>query len=452
MPRIICVCQWDRSWCPWWINDLVSTPRGARDPGTDGQTEAADCGSQRDAFHTELKNALQRCQLLSSMLVFIPIGFLTHLFGCPGWVVFLTNFFAVLPLAWLIGKSTEDLASHTTEVLGGLLNATCGNIVEMLLCIAGIRANEIFLVQCTLIGSILSNMLLVLGTAFIVGGYKHHELFFCQVSSNLQASLMLLSVLGISLPTMYCFLVPGNQAIERISRSCAVFLFLMYLQYLLFYLWTHADFIAEEGEAVQQQTAGRCMRLRRTESTTSVEDKKKSAVEFEDEEDEVDLSFWNAMIVLGGCTALTACCSEFLISSMEDFMEQARVSKEFIGIIVLPIIGNAAEHWTAILSAYHGKTDLALGVAVGSSCQMALFVTPFTVMVGWVVGTPMTMDFHPFQAIVLLLSVLIVGNILKDNEANWLIGSMLCTAYGAIALIYWKADPYISTLVQYGSD
>merc|ERR1712178_341775 len=152
----------------------------------------------------------------------------------------------------------------------------------------------------------------------------------------------------------------------------------------------------------------------------------------EDEEDEVDLSFWNAVLVLGGCTVLTSFCSEFLIGSLEGFMEAWKVSREFVGIIVLPIVGNAAEHWTAILSAYHGKTDLALGVAVGSSCQMALFVTPFTVLVGWVVSTPMTMDFHPFQAIVLLLSVLIVANMLKENEANWLIGSMLCTAYAAI--------------------
>merc|ERR1719291_1364224 len=118
---------------------------------------------------------------------------------------------------------------------------------------------------------------------------------------------------------------------------------------------------------------------------------------------------------------------------MEDFMEQARVSREFIGIIILPIIGNAAEHWTAILSAYHGKTDLALGVAVGSSCQMALFVTPFTVLVGWMVGTQMTLDFHPFQAGVLTLSTLIVSNVLSDNTSHWLLGSMLCTAYVSIA-------------------
>jgi len=343
-------------------------------------------------------------------------------------------------MAWLIGKATEDLASHTGEIVGGLLNATFGNIVEMLLCISGIRKGEIMLIQCTLIGSILSNMLLVMGTAFIVGGFTHHVLYFSEVSSNIQSSLMLLSVLGVALPTIYCVLISGSPAIEPISHVCSMLLFAMYLQYLLFQLYTHTDFIEEEEKAVPDAPPPRhqCMNIfaRRKVSNESIES------EEPEEDDEVDLSFKSALFLLASITVLTAFCSEFLIGSMEGFMEAGHVSREFIGIVVLPIIGNAAEHWTAILSAYHGKTDLALGVAIGSSCQMALFVTPFTVFVGWVVDVPMTLDFHPFQAIVLLLSVLIVSNILKENEANWLVGSMLVTCYGAIALIYWKADPY----------
>lgn len=453
MPLCICVFQWDSRWCPTWFNDLVLGRTDPRAPGIDAEGESWDV--KKEAFRTELTNTLGRCQVLSAMLVFIPIGILTHLFGCPPWIVFTANFCSILPMAWLIGKATEDLASHTSEILGGLLNASFGNIVEMLLCIAGIRANEVILIQCTLIGSILSNMLLVMGTAFIVGGIKHHVLYFSEVSSNMQSSLMLLSVLGVSLPTMYSVLVPGNEAIEPISRTCAILLFGMYLQFLLFQLWTHADFIEEEEKAVQKPLpavgCGRAGRPRSGSNESGRESQASKSIEDDsDDEDEVDLGFWNAMIVLGLCTVLTAFCSDFLIGSMEGFMESWQISREFIGIIILPIIGNAAEHWTAILSAWKGKTDLAIGVAVGSSCQMALFVTPFTVLVGWVVQTPMTLDFHPFQAIVLLLSVLIVANILKENESNWLIGSMLCTAYVSIALIYFKADPYISPVVQYG--
>lgn len=254
---------------------------------------------------------------------------------------------------------------------------------------------------------------------------------------------MLLSVLGVALPTIYCVLMRGSEAIEPISHACSVLLFFMYLQYLVFQLWTHADFIEQEEKAVPPAPRAKyevCMR------------KQTSDLDDDDEDEEVDLSFQNSLILLAGCTIITSFCSDFLIGSMEGFMEAWKVSREFIGIVILPIIGNAAEHWTAILSAYHGKTDLALGVAVGSSCQMALFVTPFTVLVGWVVDTPMTLDFHPFQAMVLLLSVLIVSNILKENEGNWLIGSMLCTAYFAIAFIYYKADSFnASAVISYGA-
>jgi len=384
-----------------------------------------------------------------------------------GWMIFLTNFFAVLPMAWLIGKSTEDLASSTGEVLGGLLNASFGNIVEMLLCIAGLRQKQIALIQCTLIGSILSNMLLVLGTAFLVGGIKYKDQLFSEVSSSLQSSLMLLAVLDIALPTLYCMLVPGNDSIESISCTCSVLLFLMYGQYLLFQLYTHAEFIEEEENAVKVFNTKRRFSFDSQENVTRARSRSNSGSpsrslsamrsfgkddedgDEDDDEDEVDLSAMNAAILLGFLTILTAFCSDFLIASMEGFMEAWHVSKEFIGVIVLPIIGNAAEHWTAILSAYKGKMDLALGVAVGSSCQMALLVTPFTVMTGYAVGTRMTLDFHPFQAGVLLLSVLIVANILKDRTANWLVGSMLCTAYVTIGLIYYKAAPGVEPAVVY---
>lgn len=405
------------------------------------ESESSEEETPRVGFFHELMNALSRCYFLSGMLVFIPIGFATHLLGCRAWIVFMTNFFAVLPMAWLIGKSTEDLASHTGEILGGLLNASFGNIVEMLLCVAGIRQKEIMLIQCTLIGSILSNMLLVMGTAFIVGGLKHHVLYFSEVSSSVQGSLMLLSVLGICLPTLYCSLVPGNEAIEPISRVCAVLLLAMYLQYLIFQLWTHADFIeAEEKALAAPPPAKHCVVFGKRERSQSLESVGNADESKQDDDDnEVDLSLCSAIVVLGCCTVLTAYCSDFLIKSIEGFMLAWHVGRAFIGVIVLPIIGNAAEHWTAILAAYHGKTDLALGVAIGSSCQMALLVTPFTVLVGNATEVPMTLDFHPFQALVLLLSVLIVSNILKGNEANWLLGSMLCTAYLCIAFVFYKS-------------
>merc|ERR1712232_493620 len=157
----------------------------------------------------------------------------------------------------------------------------------------------------------------------------------------------------------------------------------------------------------------------------------------DDDEEQPDMDGPTATVVLAVCTALTACCSEYLIDSIEGAIDSWNVSKEFIGIVVLPIIGNAAEHYTAIIVAGQNKMDLSLGVAVGSSCQMALLVTPFTVLIGWMMNRNMSLNFHAFQVAVLLLAVLIVANVLKDGESNWLEGSMLVTAYVAIAMIYF---------------
>merc|ERR1712070_390763 len=144
-----------------------------------------------------------------------------------------------------------------------------------------------------------------------------------------------------------------------------------------------------------------------------------------------------AVVVLGICTVLTAACSEFLIQSIEGAIDTWKVSKEFIGIIILPIIGNAAEHYTAIIVAGRDKMDLSLSVAVGSACQMALFATPVTVLIGWLFDKNVDLNFHPFQAGAYVLAVLLVANILKDGTSNWLEGSMLLMAYVAIAFIYY---------------
>jgi len=358
--------------------------------------------------------ALSRNVVLSILLIFIPIGIASHWLRWEKWLVFLCNFLAILPMAWLIGKTTEDLSASCGDVLGALLNATFGNVVEMMLCVAGIQQNQIDVVQCTLVGSILSNMLLVMGTSFLWGGYWRHSLKFSEVSACTQSSLLLLSVLGIALPTLHSMLFPSSESITGISRGCAILFFLIYLQYLAFQLRTHVHlFQSPSGEG-------------------------------DDEEEEVDLSPRTAAVILAILTVLTSFCSEYLIASIEGTVERFTLSKRFVGIVLLPIIGNAAEHWTAISVAGRGKMDLSLGVAVGSSCQMALFVTPFTVGMGWLMDRDVTLDFRPFQAVVLCLATLIVSNILKDGESNWLEGSMLTCSYLIIAVMYFFESTALS--------
>lgn len=371
-----------------------SVSSGHSDDGSHGGCCRTACGGPL--------NVLISQPFLSSLLLFIPLGIISHCLQWRDSITFSLNFIAIVPQAWLMGKATEDLAAHAGQITGGLLNAWFGNVVEMLLCIAGLRAGELLVVKATLVGSILSNLLLVTGCSFLFGGFKHKVQEFSAIGASTNASLMTLSCLCLGLPTMYAAM--NSSALEselNISRSVSFFLIFIYVQYLIFQMGTHAFL-------------------------------------FEDEEDEeADLSPAWAGAILAICTVICALCSEFLVQSIAGTVDSWNVSKSFIGIILLPIIGNAAEHYTSVIVALRNKMDLSLACAIGSSCQMALFVTPFTVLVGWVLGQPMSLDLRAFEMAVLLMAVLIVTSILQDGYSNWLEGSMLLSAYFVVALIYF---------------
>lgn len=352
-----------------------------------------------------LLHVLLSTPCISIFLIFIPLGIASYWMDWSKPIIFIFNFFAILPMAWLIGKCTDDLASHTTQVVGGLLNATFGNIVEMILCVQGIRHNEISVVQCTLVGSILSNVLLVLGSSFLYGGFYHQQQVFSQAGASAQSSLLLLAVLCLMLPTLYSVILSDttDRAVIDVSRWSSLLMLITYGQYLLFQLKTHRHLFEDDDE----------------------------------EKEETELSKQSAIGTLAACTFLTSVCSDNLVVAIRPTVEAWDISKEFIGIIILPIIGNAAEHYTAVTAAGRNKMDLSLSIAVGSSCQMALLVTPFTVIAGWVMNKEMSLDFHPFQVAVMLVSVLIVNSSLVDGKSNWLEGSMLVTAYICIAMIYF---------------
>jgi Ca2+:H+ antiporter len=346
--------------------------------------------------------------VLSGMLIFIPIGYVSHFVGMDEPYVFGFNFLAIIPLAWLIGKCTEDLACAVGQMLGGLLNATFGNVVEMLICVAGIRHGEISVVQCTLVGSILSNLLLVLGTAFLVGGISYKVQTYSQQGAATQCTLMMMGVLAIGLPTIYANILHQEEEWEHmvsVSRWSSIFLLITYGAFLYFQLGTHRALFEGEDDGEEEEVA--------------------------------DLSPVTAGILLMVLTVVTSFATDFMIHSIKGTVSKWNVCKEFIGIIMLPIIGNAAEHYTAITCAAKNKMDLALGVAAGSSCQMALLVTPFTVLVGWVYGQDMTLDFHMFQLGVLFLSIFLATCILSNGTSNWLEGLMLVTTYLILALIYF---------------
>jgi len=375
-----------------------SSPEGDESKGAEGP--ANDCEGIIKVFSDQ--------KILASMLLFVPAGFAVEHMGCSPSVVFGVNFLAIIPLAWLIGKTTEDVSASVGQTAGGLLNATFGNLVEMLICVAGIRNNEITVVQCTLLGSILSNLLLVLGTAFLVGGTAFKTQNYSQQGACTQCSLMSLGVFAIGLPTIYANILKQDEEWEHmvsISRWSSVFLLLTYCAYLYFQLGTHKSLFEDDAE--------------------------------DEEEEPPDLTPCFAAFLLACATVVTTFATDMLIAAVKGTVDSWGVSEEFIGIIMLPIIGNAAEHYTAITVAYRNKMDLSLGVAAGSSCQMALLVTPFTVLTGWALDKEMTLDFHTFQLAVLVLTVFLVTTILGNGTSNWLEGVMLLVTYFILALIYF---------------
>eukprot|EP01056_Protomagalhaensia_sp_Gyna25_P001153 Protomagalhaensia_sp_Gyna_25__1152@NODE_1566_length_1727_cov_36_385664_g1273_i0_p1_GENE_NODE_1566_length_1727_cov_36_385664_g1273_i0NODE_1566_length_1727_cov_36_385664_g1273_i0_p1_ORF_typecomplete_len439_score49_09Na_Ca_ex/PF01699_24/6_4e27Na_Ca_ex/PF01699_24/1_3e22SLATT_6/PF18169_1/0_12SLATT_6/PF18169_1/2e03SelK_SelG/PF10961_8/0_56_NODE_1566_length_1727_cov_36_385664_g1273_i03291645 len=346
---------------------------------------------------------------LNIMLIFSPLGILAAQNNWGDLWVFWFNFFALIPEAAILGNSTEQLALHTGDTIGGLLNATFGNAVEMILTVQSLRAGLIPVVQGTLLGSILSNLLLVLGMSFLCGGLFHQVQKFNAQGAACSTSLLMLASLAFITPTIAQADNANTADVLEISRITAVFIGLTYFLYLFFQLYTHINLFKDE-----------------------------QADELGDEcEDWASLSFSTACFALLAITLLIAYQSECLVQSIEGVSVNSGIPETFIGVILLPIVGNAAEHATAVTVAIKNKPDLTMGVAVGSSTQIAMFMVPFAVIVGWMMNVPMTLAFSLVSVVVLVFSILIVIGVVQDGESNWLEGVMLIVAYCIIAVVFW---------------
>ena len=273
---------------------------------------------------------------------------------------------------------------------------------------------EIRIVQASMLGSILSNILLVLGCCFIASGIQREESTFNATVASTMSSLMAVAATSLIIPaTMYSTLTHSEQDTKSniliLSRGTAIIMLILYCLYLVFQLKTHAklfDAEASEGEG-------------------------------DGEEQAQILGPVAACVALVLVTILVAVCAEYLVGSIDAIVKEAGISKTFIGLILLPIVGNAAEHVTACVVAYKGKMDLAIGVAIGSSMQIALFVTPFLVMLGWIIGQPMTLNFEGFETVVFFLSVLVVNYLIQDGKSNYLEGCMCLGTYIIIAIAFY---------------
>ena len=354
---------------------------------------------------------------LNILLVAVPLTVYFNYIAHDPNISFITSMIAIMPLAFLMGKATEEIALRTSESVGGLLNATFGNAAEMILALFALYAastttdpetaeNMIHLVQASLIGSILGNLLLVMGLAFVWGGVHHSEQKFSETQVSSNSSLLLLAVIVLIIPTVFNFTVDGtagDEGVEKLSHAAAIILLVIYGLFLLFQLKTHSHLFATDN--------------------------------VHHEEPQMDQK--DAIILLVLATILVSWMAEVLVHSVESAAEQYHLPYIFIGVILLPLFGNAAEHFTAVSVAAKNKMDLSFAISIGSSTQIAVFVAPLMIMVAWMWGVPLTFEFGILETIAVFLAVSIANLIAADGKSNWLEGLMLLSTYAVLGLAFF---------------
>ena len=349
--------------------------------------------------------------IFTVLLLFIPISLAAHFLEWGDLIVFITAALAILPLAAWMGTATEEIAVVVGPGIGGFLNATFGNATELIIALVALNAGLIDVVKASITGSIISNLLLVMGLSMLLGGIRYKEQTFESVVARVNASSMNLAVIAILLPTAmnYTSIGISETTVQNLSLAVAVVLILVYGLTLLFSMKTHA-YLYEVGVA---------------------------EIEAQEEVTHTKPNIWLWSGVLLVCTLLVAFESELLVGSLEVATSKLGLSSLFTGVILVPIIGNAAEHATAVTVAMKNKMDLSMSVAVGSSMQIALFVAPVLVIAGWVTGQPMDLDFNPFELVAVAVSVLIANSISSDGKSNWLEGTLLLAAYTVLGFAFY---------------
>ncbi|MFN6571165.1 calcium/proton exchanger [Nostoc minutum NIES-26] len=345
--------------------------------------------------------------LFLSLLLFIPVSLAAKFLEWGDLIVFITAGLAILPLAAWMGTATEEIAVVVGPTLGGLLNATFGNATELIIALIALNAGLVDVVKASITGSIIGNLLLVMGLSMLLGGLRYKEQTFQSIVARVNASSMNLAVIAILLPTAmnYTSIGISEKTLQNLSLAVAVVLILVYALTLLFSMKTHA-YLYDVGVA-----------------------------ETEEIHTKPNIWLWSGVLLV--CTLLVALESEMLVDTLEVATSKLGLTSLFTGVILVPIIGNAAEHATAVTVAMKDKMDLSLSVAVGSSMQIALFVAPVLVIAGWALGKPMDLDFKPFELVAVAVSVLIANSISSDGKSNWLEGTLLLAAYTVLGFAFY---------------
>ena len=344
---------------------------------------------------------------LSILLIFLPITIIGKLVGFSETLLFVFSALTIIPLAGLMGKSTDVIACFCGQRIGGLLNATFGNATELIIAFVAMKAGMFDVVKASLAGSVIGNILLVLGMSMLAGGIKYKTQYFNRNSINITASMLLLAVLGLSIPAIFTHTMPERALttqLEGLSVIVAALMLLVYIMQFVFSFVTHRSLYEE--------------------TLTS------------DDEDEPTMRLPVAIGLLVASTICIAVLSEIFVGTIEPMAESAGLSTAFVGIILVPIIGNAAEHSSAILMAVKNKMNAAVEIALGSSLQIILFVMPVLVLLS-LFFQPMSIVFTPFEIVSVAASVLIANLVTSDGESNWLEGLQLVVVYIMIGAAFF---------------
>ena len=423
--------------------------RGPNDPDKDG-----DDGKDRRKFTAWSQvRAIVFNSWLNILLIASPVGMALSYAHVNPVAVFVVNFIAIIPLAAMLSSATEQIALRTGDVVGGLLNASFGNAVKLIVSIIALAQDQVLIVQTSLIGSMLSNLLLVMGMCFFLAGINRVEQAFSIPAAQIASSLLFLAVGSLIVLTAFEWARTGNNSstttattenakpgVAEISRGIAILLLIVYVCYLFFQLKSHKKIY----DAPSTKNGARDVGARFKNAVIPDKMRPKKAVapgtpEPEDDgPEEPQLSVMTAILTLAASTVLVALNAEYLVGSINAITCGGAISKTFVGLILLPIVGNATEHATAVTVAVKDKMDLAIGIALGSSVQIACGVLPLVVVVGWTLGKDdMTLFFDGFQMAVFGVAVLLVSWLIGDGRSHYLKGILLMVLYVIIAVAAW---------------
>jgi Ca2+:H+ antiporter len=355
---------------------------------------------------------LSKSSAIYVLLIFAPIAAGLEFVHADHLVLFVISAIALIPLAKLIGDSTEHLSTHYGPTAGSLLNVTFGNAAEIIIAVTAISAGLLDLVKASITGAIIGNILLILGLSIVAGGFRYKEQSFSRENIGVQSSMLFLAIIGLAVPTILAITILSpseNQGqVQLLSDALAIILLIVYILGIVFTFITHKHLFTPSETAEDMQ-----------ESHGTHWSKKKS------------------FLLLAASMAGVIVVSEILVASVETTGKELGFGQLFVGAVIVGIVGNAAEHSSAILLSLKGKIELSIGIAAGSGTQIALFVVPILVFAGIAMGQPFTLVFTLLELATIFLAAIILNLIVHDGRSNWFEGVMLTAVYIIIAIAFF---------------